>query len=72
MKPEVRRIKLKGLPMSAEKTNPPSDDDRDKQDWGKQSQSNEPWKQNAQNTTDPSLPDMPKPNLEKWRDTNTH
>jgi hypothetical protein len=63
---------MKGQTMSAEKTNPPSDDDRDKQDRGKQSQSNEPWKQNAQNTTDPSLPDTPKPNLEKWRDTNTH
>ena len=34
--------------MSAEKITPPSDDDRDKQDWGKRSQSNEPWKRNAQ------------------------
>ncbi|MGM4929669.1 hypothetical protein [Tardiphaga sp. 619_E2_N8_5] len=58
--------------MSAEKTNPPSDDDREKQDWGKQSQSNKPWKQNAQNTTDPSPPDTPKPDLEKWKETKTH
>jgi hypothetical protein len=63
---------MEGQTMSAEKTNPPSDDDRDRQDWGKQSQSNEPWKQNAQNTTDPRLPDTPKPDLEKWKDTNTH
>jgi hypothetical protein len=35
-------------------------------------QSKEPWKQNAQKTTDPSLPDTPKPDLEKWKDTNTH
>lgn len=39
--------------MSAEKITPPSDDDRDKQDWGKRSQSNEPWKRNAQHITDP-------------------
>jgi hypothetical protein len=35
-------------------------------------QSNEPWKQNAQNTTDPSLPDTPKPDLEKWERTKNH
>jgi hypothetical protein len=50
----------------------PKDDPREQQDWGKQSQSNEPWKQNAQNTTDPSLPDTPKPDLEKWKKSNTH
>jgi hypothetical protein len=58
--------------MSVEKTTPASEDDRDKQDWGNHSQSNEPWKQNAQNTTDPSLPDTPKPDLEKWKDAKTH
>jgi hypothetical protein len=60
---------------STDKNDPretPKDDPREKQDWGKQSQSNEPWKQNAQNTTDPSLPDTPKPDLEKWEKSNTH
>lgn len=50
----------------------PKDDPREKTDWAPYPQSNEPWKQNAQNTTDPSLPDTPEPDLEKWHRTNTH
>jgi hypothetical protein len=61
--------------MSVEKTDPretPKDDPREETDWAPYPQSKEPWKQNAQNTTDPSLPDTPKPDLEKWHRTNTH
>lgn len=50
----------------------PKDDPREKTDWTPYPQSDEPWKQNMQKTTDPSLPDTPKPDLEKWQRTNTH
>jgi len=43
-----------------------------REDWGKKTQSDEPWKQNAQRTTDPSQADTPKPDLEKWQDSKTH
>jgi hypothetical protein len=39
---------------------------------GALSAENEPLRQNAQNTTDPRLPDTPKPDLEKWQRTNMH
>jgi len=50
----------------------PKDDPRTTQDWGSMSQSDKPWEKNAQNTTDPSLPDTPKPDLEKWQKSKTH
>jgi hypothetical protein len=50
----------------------PKDDPREKQDWGNHSQSVEPWKQNPQTSSDPSQSDTPKPDLEKWQDSNTH
>lgn len=54
------------------KPKPGSDDPGEKTDRARYPQSNEPWKQNAQNTTDPSLPDTPKPDLEIWHRTNPH
>jgi hypothetical protein len=50
----------------------PKDDPRDQTDWAPYPQSDEPWKQNPQNTTDPSLPDSPKPDLERWAKSKTH
>ncbi len=47
-------------------------DQRTAQDKGSMAQSNKPSEKNPQNTTDPSLPDTPKPDLEKWGRTKTH
>lgn len=47
-------------------------DQRTEQDKGSMAQSDKPWKKNPQNTTDPTLPDTPKPDLEKWGETKTH
>jgi len=40
-------------------------DPRTAEDKGSMAQSDKPWEKNAQNTTDPSLPDTPRPDLEK-------
>jgi hypothetical protein len=48
----------------------PGPDDRREEPHTKQT--DEPWKKNPQNVTDPSLPDTPKPDLEKWNETRTH
>jgi hypothetical protein len=57
---------------NTDKPKPFSGDPGEKTDQAPYPQSKEPWKQNAQNTTDPSLPDTPKPDLEKWKNTKTH
>lgn len=58
--------------MTDKREDKPTDDPRQHQDWGSMSQSDKPWEKNPQNTTDPSLPDTPKPDLEKWGETKTH
>lgn len=50
----------------------PKDDPREQSDWKPYPQTNEPWKQNAQHSTDPSQGETPKPDLEKWAKSNTH
>lgn len=62
--------------MKNVENNSPSDkvkpDQRSDQDKESMAQSDRPWEKNPQNTTDPSLPDAAKPDLEKWRRTKTH
>jgi hypothetical protein len=48
----------------------PLDDPRKKTDWPNSKQSDEPWKGNTEK--DQLAPDRPKPDLEKWQETNTH
>lgn len=50
----------------------PKDDPREQDDWKPYPQTNEPWKQNAQHSTDPSLGETAKPDLEKWAKSKTH
>jgi hypothetical protein len=50
----------------------PKDDPREQSDWKPYPQTKEPWKQNAQHSTDPSQGETAKPDLEKWAETNTH
>jgi len=50
----------------------PHDDPRQRSDWKNDSGTDEPWKQPAHNVQDPAAPDTPKPDLEKWGETNTH
>lgn len=62
--------------MKKNKDNTPSEkakpDSRKDQDKGSMAQSDKPWEKNPQNTTDPSLPDTPEPDLEKWQKSKTH
>jgi hypothetical protein len=55
--------------LPSEKVKP---DPSTEQDKGSLAQSDKPWEKNPQNTTDPSLPDTPKPDLEKWQNSKTH
>jgi hypothetical protein len=48
----------------------PPDDPRQKTDWPNPKQSDEPWKGNTEK--DQLSPDRRKPDLEKWRESNTH
>ncbi|MBC7586138.1 MAG: hypothetical protein H7316_20560 [Tardiphaga sp.] len=50
----------------------PADDPRERSDWTDHPGTDEPWKQPAHNVQDPAAPQTPKPDLEKWRETNTH
>lgn len=50
----------------------PKDDPREQNDWKPYPQTDKPWKENAQHSTDPSLGETAKPDLEKWSETNTH
>jgi hypothetical protein len=52
--------------MSKEK---PIDDPRQRTDWKSPKQTDEPWKGPVENEQKPG---GPKPDLEKWHDTNTH
>jgi hypothetical protein len=48
----------------------PSDDPRQKTDWKTTKQTDEPWK--GATEKEQLDPTRPKPDLEKWHDTNTH
>jgi hypothetical protein len=48
----------------------PSDDPRLKKDPGNTKQTDEPWKGNPEK--DQLDPNRPKPDLEKWHNSNTH
>jgi hypothetical protein len=50
----------------------PKDHPREKTDWKPYPATDEPWKQNAQKTQNQDGFDTPKPDLEKWQETNTH
>ncbi|HEY8335218.1 MAG TPA: hypothetical protein VIQ05_15605 [Tardiphaga sp.] len=50
----------------------PKDDPRQRDDWTPTKGTDRPWKQPAQKSQDPAAPETPKPDLEKWHDTNTH
>jgi hypothetical protein len=55
-----------GAHMSKEK---PTDDPRQQTDWGSHKQTDKPWKGNPEKE---QRPGSSKPDLEKWRETNTH
>jgi hypothetical protein len=48
----------------------PKDDPRQQTDWKNTKQTDEPWK--GATEKEQLDPDRPKPDLEKWHDTNTH
>ena len=52
--------------MSKEK---PTDDPRQRTDWGSHKQTDKPWKGNPEKE---HRPGSSKPDLEKWHETNTH
>jgi hypothetical protein len=54
-------------PMSKET---PKDDPRQQTDWKNTKQTDEPWK--GATEKEQLDPNRPKPDLEKWHDTNTH
>jgi hypothetical protein len=62
--------------MSKDKENvsheAPNDDPRENAGDASMAQSDKPWKQNLQRTTDPSQADTPKPDLETWAKSKTH
>jgi hypothetical protein len=47
----------------------PTDDPRDRNDWGSHSQTNKPWKGNPEKE---QRPDEPELDLEKWHESGTH
>jgi hypothetical protein len=53
--------------MSKEK---PTDDPREQTDWKTNKQTDEPWKQPVEKEQKPG--GAPKPDLEKWQESNTH
>jgi hypothetical protein len=60
------------MTVTDKKNDKPIDNSRQHQDRDNLSQSDKPWEKNPQNTTDPSLPDTPKPDLENWGVSKTH
>jgi hypothetical protein len=59
-------IDFQRYPMSKEK---PTDDPRQKTDWGSHEQTDKPWKGNPEKE---QRPGSEKHDLEKWHETNTH
>jgi hypothetical protein len=55
-----------GVEMSREK---PTDDPRQKTDWGSHKQTDKPWKEKPEKE---QRSGSVKPDLEKWHETNTH
>ena len=49
-----------------------TDDPRKRTDWKPYPGTKEPWKEPGQQAQDPNTKPPPKPDLEKWRDTDTH
>ncbi|UPK33646.1 hypothetical protein IVB18_36475 [Bradyrhizobium sp. 186] len=48
----------------------PTDDPRDRNDWGSHSQTDKPWK--AKPEKEQRSGEVKKPDLEKWHETKTH
>jgi hypothetical protein len=47
----------------------PTDDPRDRNDWGSHSQTDQPWKGHPEKD---QRPDKPELDLEKWHESGTH
>jgi hypothetical protein len=59
-----------GPDLSSMSKETPQDDPRQQTDWNNTKQTDEPWK--GATEKDQLDPNRPKPDLEKWHDTNTH